>query len=61
MQVEIRRESVSGNIRNTLWEEQHKSVINNMCKAKGNLRSFVESRVCHLLCIGVSFEQKHAV
>ena len=28
---------------------------------KGGLLSFVEIRVCHLMSIGVSFEQKHAV
>jgi len=30
-------------------------------KRKGCLQSFVESCVCYWVCIGVSFEQKHAV
>ena len=44
-----------------LAEKEHTEVTNNPCKSKRGLRSFVGSRVCHLLCIDVSFEQKHAV
>jgi len=46
---------------NTLTDKELINVINNSYKSKRGLRSFVESCVCHLVYIGESFEQKHAV
>jgi hypothetical protein len=61
MEVEIRNKGNSISQYNTLAAKEHVNVINNQCKLKRDLRSFVDVRVCHLECIDVSFEQKHAV
>jgi hypothetical protein len=61
MEVEIRKKGNCISQYNSLAAKEYINVINNPCKSKRRLRSFVESRVCHLMCIGVSFEQKHAL
>ena len=58
MDVELRKKGNCVSQYNTVTDKEHINVISNLCKSKRAFTSFEESRVCHLVYIGVSFDHK---